>query len=32
MNGRLFITKGGREIWVSGLECIEIKKLDAGND
>ena len=32
MRGRLFITQSGREIWVSDLERIEIKKLGAGND
>lgn len=32
MRGRLFITESGREIWVSDLDRIEIKQLDAGND
>ena len=31
MRGRLFITQSGREIRVSDLERIEVKKLDAGS-
>jgi len=31
MRGRLFITQSGREIKVSDLERIEVKKLDAGS-
>jgi preprotein translocase subunit SecG len=32
MHGRLFITQSGREIWVSDLERIEVKKLTTGSD
>lgn len=32
MRGRLFITQSGREIRVSDLERIEVKKLAIGND
>jgi amino acid transporter len=32
MRGRLFITESGREIRVSDLERIEVKKLAAGNN
>lgn len=31
MRGRLFITQSGREIWVSDLERIEIRKLNSEN-